>query len=104
MDMRKLIKTILFVVIGLLVLRKAEDILEKKWSYPGDYEEVPKIINEFYSLKEGSLEAVFLGKSSVKLAVSPIQIYENSSIVTYNLASSAQPIQLRYYLLKEVFR
>lgn len=104
MDMRKLIKTILFVVIGLLVLRKAEDILEKKWSYPGDYEEVPKIINEFYSLKEGSLEAVFLGKSSVKLAVSPIQIYENSSIVTYNLASSAQPIQLSYYLLKEVFR
>ena len=102
--MRNFIRVIVFVAVGCWILQITENILEKKWNYPGDYEEVPKIINEFYGLEKESLEAVFLGKSSVKLAVSPIQIYKDSNIVTYNLASSAQPIQISYYLLQEVFK
>ena len=39
----------------------------------------------------------------MKWAVSPIQIYKDSNITTYNLATNKQPIQASCYLLQEVF-
>ncbi len=90
---------------GLIILQSAEKVLEGKRNQPSNFEEgAPQIFQQFYDLERDSLEVVFLGKSSVKLAVSPVQIYEDSSIVTYNLASCSQPIELSYYLLHEVFK
>ena len=99
------IKTGVFVLVGLIILQSAEKVLEGKRNQPSNFEEgAPQIFQQFYDLERDSLEVVFLGKSSVKLAVSPVQIYEDSSIVTYNLASCSQPIELSYYLLHEVFK
>ena len=100
--MKKLIKTVFFLILGLLVLDVTENVLERKY-HMGTAEDFERTFSQFYKLEEDKLQAVFLGKSTVKWAVSPVQIYEDSNIVTYNLATNAQSIEVSYYLLNEVF-
>ena len=61
--MKKLIRTIVFVVSGILILRMTESILAKKWNYLGDDEDFSRTYDQFYKLDEDVLQAVFLGKS-----------------------------------------
>lgn len=98
-----MIKTILFLALGLLLLRRTETILSLKMNSLASFEDFERTFNQFYRLENNSLQAVFLGKSTVKWAVSPIQLYADSNITSYNLATNMQPIQAGYYLLKEVF-
>lgn len=76
----------------------------KKWHYMGDDEDFSRTYNQFYKLDEGIVQAIFLGKSSVKWGVSPVLLYKENNYVTYNLASNYQPIALSYHLLNEVFK
>ena len=78
--MKKLIRTIVFVVSGILILRMTESILAKKWNYLGDDEDFSRTYDQFYKLDEDVLQAVFLGKSSVKWSVSPILLYKENKI------------------------
>ncbi len=102
--MKKLIRTIVFVVSGILILQMTESILAKKWNYLGDDEDFSRTYDQFYKLDEDVLQAVFLGKSSVKWSVSPILLYKENNYVTYNLASNYQSVALSYHLLYEVFK
>lgn len=102
--MKNLVKTVIFCMVGMLLLGKTEDILSLKMNSLGSLEDFNRTFQQFYQLERNSLQAVFLGKSTIKWAVSPIQIYKDSNIATYNLATNKQPIQASYYLLKEVFK
>lgn len=101
--MRNLIKVMMFLFLGALLLEKTEDILSLKMNALESVEDFERTFNQFYSLEKNSLQVVFLGKSTVKWAVSPIQLYEDSNFTAYNLATNKQPIQASYYLLQEVF-
>lgn len=61
-------------------------------------------INGFKSLKENSIDAVFLGPSQVLYGISPMKIYQDTGIKTYSLASPDQQLELTYGLLEMVFR
>ena len=87
----------------MLLLGKTEDVLSLKMNSLGSVEDFNRTFRQFYRLEKNSLQAVFLGKSTMKWAVSPIQIYKDSNITTYNLATNKQPIQASCYLLQEVF-
>ena len=93
----------LFLLLGMLLLGKTEDVLSLKMNSLGSVEDFNRTFRQFYRLEKNSLQAVFLGKSTMKWAVSPIQIYKDSNITTYNLATNKQPIQASCYLLQEVF-
>lgn len=100
--MNRFIRTMVFIVLGIFLLRATEDILKRKWNYWGTDEDFSRTFNQFYDLEKDSLQVVFLGKSTVKWGASPILIYNNSNIVSYNLATNEQPILVSYYLLGEV--
>lgn len=53
---------------------------------------------ETSALSHGEAEVVFSGTSHMEYGISPMRIYENTGIVTYNMATSSQPIELSYYM------
>lgn len=62
MRMEKVVKTVIFVILCVFILRITEEVLEKKWNYLGDDEDFSRTFNQFYNLDKDSLQAVFLGK------------------------------------------
>ena len=57
-------------------------------------------MNTFYNQQEGVDQVLFFGTSHSEFGVSPMEIYEDSGIVSYNLSTSSQPIEVTYHLLK----
>lgn len=55
----------------------------------------------FYYEKNNSLDAVFIGSSSLWRSINPLLIYEDYGIASYIIATSAQRPSSLYYLLKE---
>lgn len=57
--MKKWIRTMVFVMLGVLFLHITENVLAKKWHYMGDDEDFSRTYNQFYKLDEGIVQAVF---------------------------------------------
>ncbi|WP_027205184.1 hypothetical protein [Butyrivibrio fibrisolvens] len=49
------------------------------------------------------IDVFFIGKSHMENGVSPMKIYKDNGITTYNLSSAAQPITGAKYLVEEIF-
>ena len=77
-------------------------ILVPKWNYPIFVENVGMSFSEFKNTNE-DIEVFFLGTSHMEYGISPMQLYEEYGIVTYNMATSGQPIEGTYYLVNEIF-
>lgn len=94
-----------FIVIGIFLFLWIQDIFTPEWIYPR-YEEGPAdTFTEFYELPtETNIQAVFVGASHSMMGVDPMRIYLNSGIATYDMSTPSQPVELGYYLTKEVFR
>ena len=61
-----------------------------------------KIIKEFYKEPKDSLDVVFVGDSSIYKGVSPMQLWHEHGIASYNYASPTQRVWDSYYCVKEV--
>ena len=57
----------------------------------------------FYHQEKDVDQVLFLGTSHSEYAISPMEIYEDSGIVSYNISTSVQPIEGSYYLLQSAF-
>ena len=62
------------------------------------------VVNGLYELEDDSIDVLFLGSSHVMTAVSPMQIYEETGITSYNLGTEQQSLFTSYYLLKEALQ
>lgn len=49
------------------------------------------------------MDVIFIGNSKIEYGVSPVSLYEETGICSYSLASSGQPIDFSYWLLKDAF-
>ena len=78
-----------------------QHILMRDWS---DMDNIYYIIHGFDQMDEDSTEILFAGASQVENGVSPMRIYEDTGIVTYNVATSGQTLPGSYYMLKNAFR
>ena len=63
-----------------------------------------KIVKEFYKEPKNSLDIVFVGDSSVYTGISPMQLWEEHGIASYDLGLPTQRVWDSYYWIKEVFR
>ena len=79
------------------VLRPKYTLENSDWPTTSTYE-------QFYEMKENSIDVIFLGSSVMVNAVSPQEIYNTSGIRSYNLGSEQQSVFLSYYWLKEALR
>jgi len=62
------------------------------------------IIQGFYTEAENSLDVVFVGDSSVYKGISPLKIWEDYGMASYNYASPTQRMWDSYYCIKEIIK
>ena len=58
----------------------------------------------FYEQKQDSLDVIFIGSSHSFSTFSPMELWAEEGITSYNIATGSQPIGCSYYLLQEAIR
>lgn len=61
-------------------------------------------INGYYELTKNSIDVLFLGDSSIYKSVSPMEIYQQTGITSYNYSVSSARIYLLYYILEDAYK
>lgn len=95
----RLIKCIIFFIIGLFIFETLTHIFVPKWVFPTD-PATPRI-KGFYSEKSNTIDVLVIGASDVGRGYSPVTVWNKYGITSYNLGTSNQTMSLAYYLLKE---
>lgn len=90
--MKKIILSIIFITLVVVVLVRVDKILCVKHIPPFVY----KNLNEPYNV-----ELLFLGTSRIGLTMHPLYIFKKYGVVSYNLASSSQSYKTIILLLKK---
>jgi len=97
---KQLCKVTAFLLIGILLFICVQSVFLPNWNIHN----VGHTLAGYRALEENSVEAVFLGTSLVACGISPMKIYEDTGISTYNLGVDAQSIQTSYFLLKDFLK
>lgn len=96
------LKIITFLVIGIFILQILTYIFIPKFIKTTD-PAMPRI-REFYEQRKNSLDVVFVGNSEGARAFSPIILWENYGITSFNFGSSLQTSQMAYYKIQEILK
>lgn len=95
------IKIIGFLLVFLILFVIVQDIVVPCIDNPP--ERVTRQIEGLFAEPKDTIDVIFLGTSHIRNAVSPINIYRETGIRSYNLGTASQPVAASYYLLKAVF-
>ncbi len=99
--MKKNIKKIFFfLAISVILLIFLQNIVMPKDTL--EYTEIK--MENFEDDIVKTCDVLFFGTSHMVYGVSPMTIYENTGIVSYNMGTSAQSIEVTYHLLKRVLK
>jgi hypothetical protein len=63
-----------------------------------------KLIQGLYEHTGDAYDVVFLGSSHMNAAINPNILWNHYGITSYNYATGGQPIDVTYYLLKEILK
>lgn len=94
---KQMIKCILFISIGCVILFLTQKIMILNSNL------LTKYAQEEFLNSDEQFDVVFLGSSHMAYGVSPMQIYEEKGISSYNLATEAQTLALSYTVLLRAF-
>lgn len=95
---RHLIKMIAFILVGLGLFGVIQETLRMKGDYL--YDAYLEHVHGYEVLEEHTVDALFLGDSTILYGISPMHIYEENGIISYNLGSGMQPLDVSYFTLK----
>lgn len=98
----EILKCFAFIIIGIIIFQILTYILSAKFIEPPDSPSAR--IKNFYSEKKNSIDVLFIGNSEGARAYSPIVIWNEYGITSYNYGSSLQTIQMAYYKIKECLK
>lgn len=96
------LKTVAFLVIGVILFGKTQNILAPEWNSWGDY--TSHQINSMIKLETKELDALILGSSHAYCGISPMKLYQNFGITSYNLGTSVQTPEISYHLLDAAYK
>lgn len=97
----KVLKSVIFCAICVALFFAVQHVLMRDWF---DINNIHYSIKGFKEIDDDNLEAIFIGASSTQYGISPMKIYEDEKICSYNLATPGQPISCSYFLLREAFK
>ncbi len=101
---KRISKVLIFILIGIFLFCFFQKILARNWDdWDGFAENQTASLKTFYSQEKNIDQVLFMGTSHSEYAVSPMEIYEDSGIVSYNISTSVQFIEAGYYLLDSAF-
>ena len=98
---KRIIQCILFIIIGILLFHVISTILLPEWVTAGD---VTLSLRGFYQEKKNSIDVLFIGDSNVYRGVSPLTIWKEQGITSYDYSSPKQNLLLSYYSIKECLK
>lgn len=61
-------------------------------------------VGSFYKVEHDSIDVLFVGSSHSYSSFSPMELWKETGIASYNLATASQSIPCSYYLIKEGIR
>ena len=93
------IKCLLFFVVGAIIFQALTILFVPKWVSKVD-PATPRW-KEFYEQEEGTIDVLLIGASDVGRGLSPITLWENYGITSFNLGTSNQSMAFSYYVIKE---
>lgn len=91
----------IFCIVLIGILLSLNYILQPKWLTNDTNYDTTYI---YYEQPDNTIEVIFAGTSVVLDGFSPLDLYENYGICSYNFGSSAQPMLATYYWLEEGYR
>ena len=87
---KKISASIIFLLILIFIISKADQLLERKYSYSK--------YADFYEQDE-DFDVLFFGTSHMLNAVSPMELWNDYGIVSYNMANYSETICTNYWQL-----
>lgn len=93
-------KIVCFWLIGVSIFVLFEKMFLYKYYWPADAAYATKTIEGMYREKE-NIDVLAVGTSHMMDAFIPLELYEDYGIISYNAATTSQPIKISYFLLKE---
>lgn len=100
---RNVLKSVVFLLILFCVLLAVQNVFSLKSKYGEDDEDDLGRIRELFTLQKDSVDVLFVGSSHVKHSVSPLQIYEETGVTSYNLGTPSQSPEMAAALLRSAF-
>ncbi len=99
----KLRNVLSFFVVGALLFALVQSLLTPVWNYPNSEDNLSYSYDGFFSSEKNIYDVLFIGTSHVLYGISPMEIYKNNQLVTYNLGTSGQPMDATLATLEEAF-
>ena len=100
--MKKLIRCVAFFIIGFLIFQVLTYVFVPKWISKID-PATPRF-KEFYELEKNSVDVLAIGASDVGRGYSPVKVWKEYGITSFNLGTSNQTFSLAYYLISEAIK
>lgn len=97
---RTAVKLCAFTVFLCLMIIVIDHICMAKYMYNGR-EPMTETYANFYNMERDSVDVLILGTSHAATGFNPQDLYDAQKLRSYNLASTAQPVWISYYWLKE---
>ena len=105
MAIRRLVQSLAFVILGILMFMVIQNVLAYKWVYPADPSEPKNTFREFYDIsKDSNIQVLVLGTSHVYCGLDAMSVYRESGITVYELATSAQRIEISRAVLEDALK
>ena len=83
MNKNIVLKVLSFVIIGLIILNVLGKVFIPKWITVKD-NRITYIVKGFYEEPKNSLDVIFMGNSDVYRGISPITLWDEYGIASYN--------------------
>lgn len=97
--MKKAKKSVLFLLIGVMLFAVVQEVFRAKNS-----DLVIEQMGGLEAIEDNTVDALFLGASTVAYGISPMRIYASTGITSYNLGMGMEPYDVSYYYLKWAFQ
>ena len=95
-----IIRVAAFMAVFALLFLHVQELVTPDYNWPGSFDRLGNGVRGLYKEPDNSLQVLWLGTSHVRNAVSPMLIYKDTGIRSYNLSTAAQTIALSRSWLK----
>ncbi|MBQ6824356.1 MAG: hypothetical protein IJP27_06870 [Clostridia bacterium] len=97
-----LLRCISFLAVAVMLVSFLSLWLQRN-TFTGAWNYMAKM-NEFYGLERDSLDYICVGSSHAYCTVNPLEIWDESNLKGFTLATQEQPLVVSYHYLKEAFK
>ena len=104
MTIKSITRAAVFIVVLVFILYTINGFLMPKYYLSNTSWPTTSSYQAFYAMEKNSIDVLFLGSSYCVNSFSPMEIYNQYGIRSFNLGSEQQSIFLSYYWLKEALR